>query len=216
MFLTELVSSDDLPVLVLKELSVCLVDCMKTPGLSGETVRQEQSFPSVEVELEEDNEQLEADGCSEKPRSERCRTDLRADISLCKEEEEALECDNRGVSWVEIKAEETDELQPGHIVADGTLLVFQEDDGGSDGVTWVIQDYELSESLKSAMLSHAGGDSEVRQEEGDCGDTRSQHRNINVTTAEQQDAEDEGASESRAGGKRFFKIKDESAFYFTH
>ena len=56
-------SSDDVSVLIVKDLSACLVDCTKTSGLDAQPLHQvaEQSYPSIEVELEEDDEQLKAD-----------------------------------------------------------------------------------------------------------------------------------------------------------
>lgn len=224
-------SSDDLSVLALKELSVRVVDCMKTPGLNGQIIHRAagQSYPGVEVELKENDEQLETDQCFENPQQmnvinpeldqhlEWCHTDLGAEINLYKEEA-ASECDDRDPNWEESEARETDELQPSHAGADGTLLVFQQE-GSSGGVTWLIQDHKLSESLKSAMLSGASSNSEVRQEEACCKDARSQHSQKNcpadnIATAEQrgteagEEAGDVGASEPGAGGKCFFTIEN--------
>ncbi len=176
---------------------------MKTPGLNGQILRMaaEQSQASIEVELKEEHEQSEdfdnplrinlkldqqPDWC-----------DIGAEINLYKEEDEGVsECDDKDPDWEEAKKEETDELQLSHGGADATLLVIQEDGSGSDGVTWLIQDYKLSESLKTVTL----GNSEERQEEADGTNPESD----NVTTRGQHEAE----VASEPGGKCFYKIEN--------
>lgn len=188
-------SSDNPPGLALRDLSVCLVDCMKTPGLNGQIlhVAAERSHAGIAVELKEEDEQSED---FENPPQRDLKLDQQpdwcdvgAEIDLYKEEG-VSECDDKDPNWEDAKTEVTAELQPSHVGAGAC---------GSDGVTWLIQDYRLSESLKTATLSN----SEERQEEADGTDAKSQ-RNNNVTTREQHEAEDA----SEPGGKCFYKIEN--------
>ncbi|XP_044040336.1 uncharacterized protein LOC122870274 [Siniperca chuatsi] len=200
-------SADHPSVLAVKELSVCLVDCMKAPGLNRQVVHvaAEQSHAGVEVELDEEDEQSEADMINPEldQQPDWCDIDIGAEINLYKEELGASESDDKDPNQEEAKTEDMDELQPSHAGADGTLMVIQEGGGSSDGVTWLMQDYELSESLKTATPSDAGGDSEERQKEADRADAKSSG---NVAKPEQRKAEGVEASEPAGGGKCFYNI----------
>lgn len=182
---------------------------MKSPGLNGQILRvaAEPSHASIQVELKEEHEQS---GDFENPPQVNLKLDQKADwcdigaeIDLYKDDEEegVSECDEKDPDWEEAKTEETDELQQSNVGADGTLLVIREDGGGSDGVTWLIQDYKLSESLKTATLSNL----EERREEADSTEAKSQNGpSDNVTTREEREAEDA----SEPGGKCFYKIEN--------
>lgn len=137
---------------------------MKTPGLNGQIINldrflaAEQRHSSIKVESKEEEFESRQQINTVNPELHRhpdwCNADIVAEIRLYKdqEEEEAAVRDDRESNWEETKTEETDELQQSLTGPDGMVLVFQEDD-------------KLSQSLKTAKLSDAGGDSEAHREE---------------------------------------------------
>ncbi|XP_068569167.1 zinc finger protein 431-like isoform X1 [Cebidichthys violaceus] len=166
-------SSVDPSALALRGLSLRLVDRMKPPGLNGQPVHAaaEQSHVGIKVELKE-----EVGDYFENPEPDRyadhCGADAGAPINLFKVEVE----DSEDPGWGGARTKGTDELQQSRVASEGTLLVFQEDGGGvSDRVTWLIQDYQLSGSLRDATL----GDPEERRQEAES---------QNVSTPEEPEA----------------------------
>ncbi|KAI3375880.1 hypothetical protein L3Q82_003758 [Scortum barcoo] len=174
-------SSDTPTVVALRDLSVCLVDCMKTPGLKT------QSHASIEVELKEEDEQPEDFENLSQINMKQDQQPDRCDVDFCKEEVQGVsECDDKDPNCEVSKTEERNELRPTHTGADGTLSVVQNNGGGTCGAKWLIQDYRLSEPLKTTLSNSA-----ERQEEADSTDAKSQHDpSDNVSTQEQQKAED--------------------------
>ncbi|XP_030608848.1 zinc finger and SCAN domain-containing protein 26-like [Archocentrus centrarchus] len=166
-------SSGDLSALTQMDLSMSLVECMKTPGLNGDS--DHLNHNTLELKLKQEDEQLERE--YDYLKLEQQDSEIRTEIHLYKEEED------KNSIWVETKTE-------ADAGTDGTLLVFEENDGGTEGTAWLIQCPELLESLKTAML---GASSVVRQEEVDATSHQSQKDNTILDRMEtnQQDTEAE-------------------------
>lgn len=154
----------------------------------------EQSYSSIKVNLKEEEEQLaekikvinreleqHLDWCE----------DIRAEINLYKEE--LSECDDRDSNREKTKSEETDELKRSHTGADGIL--FQDDCGSSEGVTW----------------QETSSETEVCRKDAGSTDTKSQHSqetdpSDKITTHDDEDEaeeteEAEETCETGTGGK---------------
>uniref|UniRef100_A0A668T4H3 C2H2-type domain-containing protein n=1 Tax=Oreochromis aureus TaxID=47969 RepID=A0A668T4H3_OREAU len=157
-------------VLGCKHLSICLVDCMKTPGvlrpepeapssdlpvltlrelsislvdcMKTPVLNSDDNHSSLELKLKEEDEQLgrEYEGSKLELHPVWQDSGVGPEIHLYKEEEE-----NKNNISVETKPEEVAR-------SDGTTLVFQENAGGTKGMAWLIQCSELSESVETAAL----------------------------------------------------------------
>ncbi|XP_068164559.1 zinc finger protein ZFP2-like isoform X2 [Antennarius striatus] len=181
-----------------KQLSVCLVDFMKTsadlkpaarlkPKDSSDMVAQKQTpglcrqsvyaaaetNSSVDLKLTKEEE----DGYFENPQQMNTELDHQPDscgnrgkyISL--KEAEVWDCYWRDRGCKRTKKEDTGELQLSHISGAGTLLVIQRDRGASDGDIMLSQD-RLSESLSGAIPSSSA----ERQEARGCTSPKSQSK----------------------------------------
>lgn len=131
-------------------MSASVVDCMKAPGPDGDV--DPLTHSSLKLQLKEEDEQTEREYHGPMPEQQPAWEDagIVAEIHLYKGEEE-----EKSSIWVETKTEEL-------AGTDGTLLVLQENGGGTEGGTWLIQCPEVTEPLKTALL---GAGSVVQQEE---------------------------------------------------
>uniref|UniRef100_A0A669CDX2 C2H2-type domain-containing protein n=1 Tax=Oreochromis niloticus TaxID=8128 RepID=A0A669CDX2_ORENI len=176
--------SSDLPVLTLRELSISLVDCMKTPVLNSD-----DNHSSLELKLKEEDEQLgrEYEGSKLELHPVWQDSGVGPEIHLYKEEEE-----NKNNISVETKPEEVAR-------SDGTTLVFQENGGGTEGMTWLIQCSELSESVETAALgpsSEEEMDATLQQSQEE--DALSDRMETAQQDTEAEEAEDAETPESGA------------------
>ncbi|XP_076580942.1 uncharacterized protein LOC143316961 [Chaetodon auriga] len=206
-------SASSLALLGFKQLSVHLVDCLKTPAdprpaikvepedsvldlkepsvflVDGQTVdlAAEQGHISIKVELKEDEEQLDV---HESPQHADTELDQKPDwCDTNREGAGAPECDDKDLNS---EGDKSQELQPSHTGAGGTQLVIEE-----DGTPCPKQDHRPSESPKTDTLSN----SEERREEADG-------PSDNITTPKHHDVESErGAEKKRQEGVRHYECE---------
>ncbi|XP_041820717.1 zinc finger protein 2 homolog isoform X2 [Chelmon rostratus] len=180
--------------LVLDLKEPCLVDCMKPPGPNGHMVDLAAQQSHISIKVELEDDKEQFDVC-ENGQHINTELDQKPDWCDTNEGRGASECDDEDLNCEETKTEETDELQLSHAVSlTGTQLVIEEDGGDSDGVVRPKQDYRSSECLKTAVLSS----SEERQEETDV---KSQNRPSDDITTPKPHGADVEASEPEGGGK---------------
>lgn len=166
---------------------------MKTPVLNSDN-----NHGSLEFKLKEEDEQLgrEYEGSKLELHPVWQDSGVGAEIHLYKEEEE-----NKNNILVENKPEELART-------DGKMLVFQENSGGTEGMAWLIQCSELSESLETATLG-ASSEEEIdatlqQSQEEDALSDRTETAQQDTEAEEGEDAE---TPEPESGGECLIKVK---------
>ncbi|XP_030609454.1 zinc finger and SCAN domain-containing protein 21-like isoform X4 [Archocentrus centrarchus] len=220
-------SVSSLSLLGFKELSVCLVDCMKTPGVLGTEPKaamkniftQNNSSDSLtqmdlSVSLVECMKTPGLNGDSDHLNHNTLELKLKQEDEQLEREYDYLKLEQQPV-WQDsgITAESNlfkEEDDKNFILVetkteedhgtDGTLLVFEENRHGTEGTAWLMQCPKLSESLKTAML---GANSGVCQQEVDVTSQKSQVDDTILdrkeTNQQDTDAEAVETSESTSG-----------------